>query len=146
MHTTIINQPALRLVTARAVNFPEGTKEAFRSLERQLKSLKGRKMYGLVFEREGGMEYHAGLLPDNEIEERRLVALGFPIIEVAGGPCARAKLMDWSRHLDEIGPMIGAMIERHGIDPTRPTLEYDRSFAELHLLVPVLEPAKARRL
>ncbi|WP_395738194.1 hypothetical protein [Prosthecobacter sp.] len=137
MTATIIQQPALRLITARSAKFPEGNRAAFRALEAHLKSLKGRKFYGLVYETETGLDYHAGLVPDNEIEERRFAALGFPITEIAAGPCARVKMLDWSSKTDQIGPSFGAMIQQHGIDPSRPQMEYYRSFTELHLLLPV---------
>ena len=139
MNVTLIKQPALRLITTRSLKFPEGNKAAFNALESHLKTLKGRKFYGLVYSTAAGLDYHAGLVPDNEIEERRFAALGFPITEIAPGLCARVKMLDWSTKTDQIGPTIGAMIQAHGIDPTRPQMEYYRSFTELHLLVPVAE-------
>lgn len=137
MTSTIIQQPALRLITARSAKFPEGNRAAFNALEAHLKSLKGRKFYGLVYETESGLDYHAGLVPDNEIEERRFAALGFPITEIPAGACARVKMLDWSSKTAQIGPSFGAMIQQHGIDPSRPQMEYYRSFTELHLLLPV---------
>ena len=142
MKTTIITQPKLRLITSRSLKFPEGNRAAFNSLEKQLKTLRGRKFYGLVFENDAGLDYYAGLVPDNEIEERRFATLGFPITVIEGGLCARVKLMDWSTKLDQIGPTIGTMIAQHGIDHSRPQMEYYRSFTELHLLVPI--PSRQR--
>lgn len=83
------------------------------------------------------MEYYAGLVPDSEIEERKFESLGFTVREIPGGRCARTKLFDWSDKTDQIGPTIGAMISEHGIDPSRPQMEFYRSFSELHLLVPI---------
>lgn len=137
MNATLITQPALRLITAKSAHFPEGNRDAFAALESHLKSLKGRKFYGLVYKTAEGMDYHAGLVPDNEIEERRFTALGFPITEIAGGSCARMKLLDWTSKTDQIGPSFGAMIGQFGIDPSRPQMEYYRSLSELHLLLPV---------
>lgn len=137
MNISLVRQPRLRLITAKSASFPEGNRAAFAAIEAHLKSLRSRKFYGLVYESEAGMEYFAGLVPDNEIEERRFAALGFPIIEIEAGRCARTKLLDWMRHTDEIGPSFGAMIEKHGVDPSRPQMEYYRSMSELHLLLPV---------
>lgn len=137
MNATIVTQPKLRLITSRSAKFPEGNRAAFRSLESHLKSLKGRKFYGLVYGTGDSMDYYAGLLPDNEIEERRFADLGFPIIGIEGGRCARMKLLDWTSKTDQIGPLIGAMIEQFGIDPSRPQMEYYRSLSELHLLLPI---------
>lgn len=137
MNASVIKQPRLRLITSKSSKFPEGNRAAFRALEAHLKSLKGRKFYGLVYETDDSMEYFAGLVPDNEIEERRFGELGFPITEIEGGSCARVKLLDWTSKTDQIGPSIGAMIERFGFDPSRPQMEYYRSLSELHLLVPI---------
>ena len=137
MKTTIIQHPSLRLITRRSETFPSGNREAFNAIEAHLKTMRGRKFYGLVYESEKGIDYHAGLVPDHEIEERKFASLGFAITEVAGGRCARFKMLGWSSQLDQIGPAIGAMIAEHGIDPSRPQMEFYRSFNELHLLVPI---------
>ena len=137
MKATIIDQPALRLISSKSKEFPEGNRAAFESIESHLRTLKGRKFYGLVFESKTGMDYHAGLVPRDEIEERKFSELGFPILEIKGGPCARIKLHDWESKIDQIGPTMGAMIAKYGIDSTRPQIEFYRSMTELHLLLPV---------
>lgn len=144
MTATIIKQPKLRLITMKSAKFPEGNRDAFSAIESHLKTLKGRKFYGLVYESDEGMEYFAGLVPDSEIEERTFTALGFPITEVEGGACARIKLLDWISKTGQIGPTFGAMIDQYGIDSSRPQMEYYRSLSELHLLLPVpVEQPKA---
>ncbi len=137
MNATIIQQPKLRLLVARSLKFPEGNREAFRALEAPLKTLKGRKFYGLVDTTGEGIDYYAGLVPDNELEERRFAELGFPIREIEAGACARIKLLGWASKTDQIGPSFGAMMGRYGVDPSRPQMEYYRSFSELHLLLPI---------
>ena len=127
----------MRLITAKSKKFPEGNREAFCSLESHLKTLKGRKFYGLVFETEEGMGYYAGLVPDSETEERKFSALGYSVTEIEGGRCARVKMDDWTSKIDQIGPTMGAMIKQYGIDPSRPQMEFYRSLHELHLLLPV---------
>ena len=128
----------------KSAKFPEGNRAAFGAIESHLKTLKGRRFYGLVFETDEGVEYLAGLVPDSELEERRFAKLGFPITEVEGGACARIKLLDWTSKIDQIGPSFGAMIDQFGIDISRPQMEYYRSLSELHLLLPVpTEPPEA---
>ena len=134
MQTTILEQPALRLISAKAKKFPEGTRNAFAAIENRLSTLRGRKMYGVIFNTPSGLEYHAGLVPESESEEQRF---GFPVIEIPAGLFVRTKLLNWSQHTDQIGPLIDQMIARFGIDCSRPTLEYYRSQRELHLLVPI---------
>ena len=137
MNATIIKQPKLRLITTRSAKFPEGNRDAFRAIESHLKTLKGRRFYGLVYENDKGMDYFAGLVPDSEIEERRFAELGFSITEIEGGACARIKLLDWTSKTDQIGASFGVMIGQFGIDTSRPQMEYYRSLSELHLLLPV---------
>lgn len=129
----IIQQPALRLITVKAVSFPDGIKAAWRAIEER-RAMKGRKAYGLIYSSAAGMEYHAGLVSDGELEER---VTGLRVIEVPAGPCARMKLMDWNQHIEQIGPLFGRMMADVAVDPSRPTMEFYRSFTELHLLVPV---------
>ena len=129
MKSTIIQQPPLRLITVKAKSFPEGIRAAWQEIETKRK-IKGRKAYGVI--REG--EYFAGLVSDGELEER---VTGLPVLEIPGGPYARLKLEDWQSHIAEIGPLFAQMASEHEADPTRPALEFYRSFTELHLLLPV---------
>jgi hypothetical protein len=132
-NSAIIEQPALRLITVKAWSFPDGIKAAWRAIEER-RAMKGRKAYGLIYSSVRGMEYHAGLVSDGELEER---VTGLPVIEVPAGPCARMKLMDWNQHIEQIGPLFGQMMEEVDVDASRPAMEFYRSFTELHLLVPV---------
>lgn len=129
MKCQIIQQPPLRLITVKAKSFPEGIRGAWQEIESKRK-IKGRKAYGLIFED----EYFAGLVSDGELEER---VTGLPVIEVAGGPCARIKLEDWQKNIAQIGPLFAQMAAEHEVDPSRPAMEFYRSFTELHLLLPV---------
>jgi hypothetical protein len=129
MKSTIIQQPPLRLITVKAKSFPEGIRPAWQEIETKRK-IKGRKAYGVI--REG--DYFAGLASDGELEER---VTGLHVLEVPGGPYARVKLEDWQSHIAEIGPLFAQMAAEHEADPTRPALEFYRSFTELHLLLPV---------
>jgi hypothetical protein len=133
MKPTLIQQAPLRLITVRANSFPDGIRPAWQVLEGKRK-IKGRKAFGLIYDRPDGMEYFAGLVSDGDLEER---VTGLPVVEVGGGPCARIKLEDWSRQLDQIGILFGQMAAQYEVDPARPAMEFYRSFTELHLLLPV---------
>ncbi|MEI6277825.1 MAG: hypothetical protein WCQ16_00415 [Verrucomicrobiae bacterium] len=134
MQITFLDQPALRLISAKAGTFPSGIKDAYATIENRLPTLSGRKMYGLGFRTENGFEYHAGLVPESEREEQEF---GFPIIEIPAGPCVSTTLFDWFDNTDQISALIGLMIAHFGTDPTRPTMVERRSMNELHLLVPI---------
>lgn len=133
MKATIIQQPPLRLITVKAQSFPDGIKASWRAIEDK-RAIKGRKAYGLIRSTEGGMEYFAGLVSEGELEER---VTGLPVIEVPGGPCARIKLEDWQKKMDQIGLLFAQLAEEFEVDHSRPAMEFYRSFTELHLLLPV---------
>ena len=134
-NATLLAQPAFRFISAKAETFPEGAKAAFQALEAPLESLRGRRFYGLAYPHESGMDYYAGLVPRDSSEEEYFAELGFPVREVAAGTWARMKVHDWNSKLDQLGSLFGVMIDEHGVDPTRPHMEYYRSFTELHLLL-----------
>ncbi|OYW77637.1 MAG: hypothetical protein B7Z37_03545 [Verrucomicrobia bacterium 12-59-8] len=133
MKSTVIQLVPLRLITVKARSFPDGIRGAWQEIESK-RAMKGRKAYGLICATEAGMEYYAGLVSDGELEER---VTGLPVIEVAGGPCARIKLENWNQKLDQIGALFAQMAEEHEVDSSRPAMEFYRGFAELHLLLPV---------
>lgn len=119
MKATVIHQPVLRRITAKSKSFLEGKHEAMGSIESYLDSLRGRKFYGLFCESDDQMDYHTAPILIDEGEECRFAELGFPIMKVKGGVCARARLLDWSSRIDQIGIIFGTMINNRnnrGID------------------------------
>ena len=138
MNITYIDQPALRLITVKAESCPAGIPASWQSLETK-RDTKGRKSYGVICGSPEGPVYYAGLFSDGEEEER---TTGMPVLEVAGGPCARVKLMDWRQHIPEIAPLFAQLMEAVDQDTSRPNMEFYRSSTELHLLVPVKAKAK----
>lgn len=133
MASSIIQQAPLRLIVVTARSFPDGIRASWQEIEAK-RAMKGRKAYGLIYTTEAGMEYHAGLVSDGELEER---VTGLPVIEVAGGPCARIKLENWRQKTEQIGGLFAQMAAEHEVDPSRPAMEFYRGFTELHLLLPV---------
>ncbi|MBN8417405.1 MAG: hypothetical protein J0L73_00670 [Verrucomicrobia bacterium] len=133
MPSSIIQQVPLRLITVKAKSFPDGISGAWEEIKSK-RSIKGRKSYGLICATEAGMECHAGLVSDGELEER---VTGLAVVEVAGGPCARIKLENWRQQTEQIGVLFAQMAAEHEVDPSRPAMEFYRGFAELHLLLPV---------
>lgn len=138
--TTVVTLPELRLVVRQATEFPQGIKAAWQELEAPLTTLRGRKFYGLTYAEESGLVYYAGLEPQNEAEITRL---GLPTLSIPGGDYARVKLMDWSNHTDEIGPIFDELMRHYEMKPG-PTIEFYRSQTELHLLIPVSETSVDR--
>jgi predicted transcriptional regulator YdeE len=134
LYLAFVDLPELRLLAAKAETFPGGAPAAFERVENALPSLRGRKLYGVVYTKPEGVEYYAGVVPEDEEEAERL---GLPVLTVPAGPYARANLMHWEEHRDDIGPTVDQMIESVDYDPSRPVLEFYRTSFELQLLVPV---------
>lgn len=80
MKSTVIQQVPLRLITVKARSFPDGIRGAWQEIESK-RAMKGRKAYGLICTTEAGMEYHAGLVSDGELEER---VTGLPVKRAGG--------------------------------------------------------------
>jgi hypothetical protein len=134
LNLTFVDLPAVRLLVTRAEGFPDGIAAAFERVECGLDSLRGRKLYGVCSAGPAGMEYHAGVEPEDDAEGERL---GLPLMVIPAGAWARTTLVPWEEHKDEIGPLVDGMIESVDYDSSRPTLAFYRSGIELQLLVPV---------
>lgn len=135
-NAAIVQLPDIQLVVCRANEFPAGIKDSWRRLESKLKSLRGRKFYGLTYFEDGQLVYYAALEP---LSEHEIQVLGFPIRQLKGGRYARVKLMDWNRHADEIGPIFEELMETYKKDPNGPSVEFYRSQYELYLMIPLAE-------
>ena len=134
---TSVHLPALSLVVVRAENDRESEiKAAWRALESKLRSLKGRKFYGVCQNEDRGSVYYAGLEP---LDAEEVKLLGLPTLSVKGGKYARVKLSDWPKHTDQIRSIFDELETSFRTDPGRPVLEHYRSHSELHLLAPLAE-------
>ena len=69
---------------------------AFRQLETELPSLKGRKFYGVII----GDEYRACVAIDQNSD---VSSLPFPTWSIPGGRCIRGKIPDWEKNIHLIG-------------------------------------------
>jgi hypothetical protein len=134
---TIVDLPDLKLMVVRADEFPSGLKAAWDGLESRLSSLKGRKFYGVSRYEGSQMVYFAGVVP---VSDGEVTALGLPTMTIKGGKYARAKILDWPKHTDQIAQTFGELTRDFPMDPNGWALEYYRSQSELHLLIPLAAP------
>lgn len=134
MNSSVVHRDAMVLIVARAESFPEDIQAAFHQIESKLQTLRGRRFYGLTYDRPEGLEYFAGLVPESDEEPQQL---GLSTLEVPAGSWARTRLHDWADDLDRIPMVVEALVEEHGLDTSRPVMEYYRSSTEMDVLVPV---------
>ncbi len=132
---TIVEMPEIHLVVCKADEVPSGIRASWRKLESKLPSLRGRKFYGLSYMEGNEMIYYAGVVPLNDAE---VASLGFPRKVIEGGRYARVKLMDWSKHLNEIPAIFDELIQEFKMG-NGPAIEYYRSQYELYLMIPIAE-------
>ena len=131
MDATLSNIPVMCLVSPSGV---PGSKGTFDKLEAKLPSLKKRKFYGVL---DGTPEHGTYRACVGILDGDNPTALGLETWTIPGGKYARAKIADWEKNLDKIGPAFDELLKQYTLDPTRPTIEFYRSQEELFLFLPV---------
>lgn len=130
----IVDMPDVKLMVSRADEFPSGIGAAWEKLESRLPSLKGRRFYGVTVCEGSELAYFAGVESQSDEE---ISSVGFPTMVVKGGKYARAKLLDWHNHRDEIRTIFSKLMRDFPMDRHGATVEFYRSQSELHLLIPL---------
>ena len=102
---------------------------AFQLLEAPMKSLRGRKFYGVIL----GNTYRAcvALVPE-EIDTE----LPHPGWTIPGGKYARCRIKNWDGDTTIIGPIFERSFNDVDRDTSRPTIEFYRSQRDLILMLP----------
>jgi hypothetical protein len=111
----------------------EQVQQAWPRFEASLDSLQGRRMMGLVFNRQGVYR-----LATSKLERDRDHSYGLDETVVPGGDYLRLTLVGTSPELySRIGAAFDALFEQADHDPDRPLIEFDRREGEVDCLVPV---------
>ena len=134
METSYVELEEIRILRVRADMKGKGPSAAFSLLESKLPTLKGRKFYGTFqFTPDGEDYYECVVRIDTDDPEKMQLETG----KIPGGWYARSKLMDWEKNLSNLPSLFEEMARTHDVDPKRPSLEFYRSQAEMHLFLPV---------
>jgi hypothetical protein len=134
MESTYIELQEIPVLRVKADVKGKGPSAAFDLLESRLPTLKGRKFYGTFQPTPDGEEYYACVL---RIESDDPGKMQLETGVIPGGLYVRRKLMDWEKNLSKLPTLFGEMARTHDVDRKRPSLEFYRSQAELHLFLPV---------
>lgn len=132
--STIVERTTMPVVAVPAPTFPEGIPEAWSRIEAAYPPRPGRRFYGLTRMEGGGEVYYAAVETDTFSEEP---PEGFRRLRVEGGPYARVKLKDWSTQTTRIPEIFAELESRYAARPDGYYIEFYRSQAELHLMVPL---------
>ena len=134
METSYVELQGIPVLRVKADMKGKGPKAAFDLLESKLPTLKGRKFYGTFQFTPDGEDYYACVVRiDTDDPEKMQLETG----KIPGGWYARSKLMDWEKNLSKLPSLFEEMAGTHDVDPKRPSLEFYRSQAEMHLFLPV---------
>jgi DNA gyrase inhibitor GyrI len=140
----VIEEAEFEVARVEADGGPSGAAAAFGLLEERMQTLRGRKMYGVLYP--GDPErYFACLRLDAEDPD----ALGFDRAIVPGGHYGRRLVRDWSAKVHELPDIFGALhsdlvASGYLIDPSRPLIEFYRRSDELTVMMPVLAVTGSR--
>ena len=135
---TVQTEEPFRVARVQALGGPKGAPEAFSRLEERMESLRGSKMYGLLYPGEPPAYYACLRLDGDQSDDS-----GFDHAAVPGGCYGRRLVRDWENKLSElpgIFDQLQADLVEAGflVDVTRPSLEFYRRSNELLIMVPVL--------
>jgi len=135
METTYVELQDIPVLRVKADMKGKGPPAAFDLLESKLPTLKGRKFYGTFQPRPDGEEYYACVARiDSDDPEKMQLETG----AIPGGWYARRRFPDWEKNLSKLPSTFEEMARTNHVDPSRPSLEFYRSQAELILFLPVL--------
>ena len=131
-----VERPPVQVLRIRADMKGGGPSEAMQKLESKLSSLKGRKFYGAFRILPEGEEYFACVEKAGSDDP---AAMQLDEGEIPGGVYIRRKVSDWTKVIasGKLPAVSKDMIQHYDVDKSRPELEYYRSLAELHILIPV---------
>ncbi len=129
-----IELKAIPVMFVESPNGPAGSGAAFNRLESALKTLRGRKFYG-TFQYSTG-QYRACVAIEEGDEPEKL---GFEVCSIPGGKYGQQKLLDWTKHTDEIPGVFDKLGEqfKDRLDGNRPSIEFYKSQKELVCWMPV---------
>jgi len=139
---TFVERGEIRVVRVRADWNRGGPAEAMHTLESKLPSLRGRKFYGTFRELPEGEEYWACV---ERIDSDDPEKMGVEVGAIAGGLYLRRKLTGWQEVIaaGKLGEQFRDMVGTCNPDRSRPSVEFYRSMAEMHLLEPVLDRGRS---
>jgi hypothetical protein len=134
---TVTNLPELAFAYVEAIDGFAGAGAAFDQLEGRMETLRGRKMYGLVYPGDP-VRYLACLLLDDENADD----LGFERTLVPAGRYAHTLVRDWESRISELPDIVSQLefnirVSGLAVDRDRPWLEFYRRIDELLVLLPI---------
>ena len=130
---TVVETPGIKVMYVagdRHQPIPVQAPRALHLLEASLPCLRGRKIYGVVFD----SEYRAcaTIHPDDDMS-----SLPHPTFTIPGGRYVHRRLPDWGHRTEMIGPIVEELSARPDYDSSRPVIEFYRSHNEPVIRVPV---------
>jgi len=123
----------IRLLTVKAVRFPEGIQGAFDELRKRLPSGDDRMPYGISKpEKDGTIVYRAGV---EAAVTGETVMPGLEPVTLRKGMYATVTVTDWQKKIHTLSGIFDGLLQHPQLDPATPCIEVYRSRAELVCMV-----------
>ena len=123
----------IKVLCATAMSFPDCIQEAFDSLVNILPMIEGRNYYGLAYQGVSGkIIYKAAAEQLSDNEEK---ISGFESFVINKGEFLAETVMDWRKHLNQIGPIFMKLVKDPRVDRDYPCLEWYKNDNEMMCLV-----------
>ena len=130
---TVVESPSIEVMCVAGDRREPITVQAPKTLHRletSLRSLRGRKFYGVVYD--GEYKACVAIHPNDDLS-----SLPHPAFTIPGGRYVHRRLPDWGHQTEMIGQIVEELSARHDYDSSRPVIEFYRSHRELVIRVPV---------
>lgn len=134
---TVITESEFQVARVAAFGGPLGAAAAFDWLESAMPTLRGQKMYGVLYSGEPDL-YFACLRLDGDASDD----FGLEQATVPGGPYGRRLVHGWSTKISELPELFDELhadlvTAGHLVDRSRPLIEYYRREDALVIMIPV---------
>jgi len=135
---TVVEEHEFEVSRVEAVGGPSGAGAAFDRLEGCMQSLRGRKMYGILYPGHPDRYFACVRLGNEQSDD-----LGLERAIVPGGLYGRSHVRDWNTRIQELPRLFDALHAAlvgsgYLIDRARPLIEYYRRMDALTIMIPVM--------
>ncbi len=130
----IVELSEIKIMYVVSTNGVVGSREAFDELESHLKTLKGRKFYGLVFGIPPDDTYWATVaLIDSDNPEKEGLETGV----IPAGKYVQERINNWNDNIPIIGQAFQRLAKQYSVDSSRPSVEFYRSMKDMLIRLPI---------
>lgn len=130
----IVEMKEVKIMYVVSANGVSGSRKAFDQLESHLQTLKGRKIYGIVFGIPPKETYWAAVaLTGLDNPEKEGLKTGI----IPAGKYVQERIDNWNDDISKIGKAFQKLAREYLVDPSRPSIEFYRSMKDMLVRLPI---------